>query len=283
MATRTVYRKADISSAEATKSLFAGFPGAELVSFVTKTASAAEAKAAGATEGDLVYEATVKMAEFPPSDDSSGSSDSGDDAPAPSKESEGGDDKSDSSDDSSSDSSSEDKGGDSKPDFGGDGGEEKEPKLKGDDGIIHLLTEILHALKGDAGLGAPGGDLGAGPDAGLGPDLPDVGAPAQGDTLPPPGGPAGAPGGAPPLPPPVKEKAPIGGAAFAHYNPEQAEFSVLRHDASELGNKAMIAEAAEIYPTHKVARIQRTGAATINNLNVDLPANNVAVVTLVRK
>lgn len=274
MADKIVYRKANVSSAEATKSLFATLPRAELISFVQKKATAAEAAAAGANEGDLVYEATVRLAEFPPKEDGSGpESESAEDpsSPAPPKPEEGG------GEDDAPDEEGPEEGGSP---FGGDAeGEsgEKPKALKGEALTNHLLTELLHAVQklDPSGGGDPlaGGDLGGGP-AGP-PGLPDVGAPGAGEGLP-------APGGAP-LPPPVKEKSPVGGGAFAHYDPTQSQISVLRRDANELGNKAMIAEAAVDFPTHKVERIQRTGAAKINGFQVDLPGSNVAVVTLVRK
>ena len=186
---------------------------------------------------------------------------------------------SDSSDDSSDSS-------DNAPDFGasGDGeGGEKPKALKGDDGIIHLLTEILHALKGGAG---PGADPLGGPEAG-GPitDLPDLGAPDKGEGLPAPGGPMGAGPGGPALPPPVKPKAPLGGPAFAKVNPSTKVVHAVRSDvAPGVKTAAIVAEAEANFPTHKVAKVQRRGSAIINESKVDdLVAAGLAVVTLVKK
>jgi len=276
---KTFYRSAGrLSFADATKSLQSQ-PGVEaILALATKAADADEAKSAGVNVGDLVYAATVRLAEFPPSDGG------GEDKPK-----EESSEKAPPSDDAPSDTpdDSPDEGGDKPNPFGGDEGdpdEGAEPKLKGDDGIIHVLTELLHAVKSLGGgaedpLADPGADPGLGgpPAPGADPNaLPDIGAPeAGGGALPP-------PGGAPPLPPPVPQKSPLGGS-FAHYDSEVAQITVLRRDASELGNKAMIAEAAEIYPTHMVAKIQRTGSAKVNGLLVGLPESNAAVVTLVKK
>lgn len=267
MATQTLYRKATVSRADATASLFKRFPNADLVSFEHKAATAEEAVSAGAKEGDAIFAATIRVAEFPPTDDSS-SDDSGDssEAPAPKKEKPEGDE---SSDDSTDDST------DPKPEFGGGEGDSEghEPKkLSPEEETNHLLQQILDALRGGAGpAGGPGDDIGA-------PALPDIGAPDQGEALPPPGGPAGA--GAP-LPPPVKQKSPLGVGSFAHYDRSKSEITVVRTDASALGNRGMIAEAREVYPTHKVAKIQRTGSATINGETIKLAERNIAVVTLI--
>lgn len=272
MATQTFYRAANVSSAEATASLFKRFPKAQLVGFETKKANALEASSAGVKEGELVYAATVRVAEFPPADDSS--EDGGEEAPEPKKDkappADSGS-ESDPDNDGDDDSSPE---GDSDHDFaGGEGGEGAKPKkLSPDEQIIHLLTQILDALKGG---GAPAGP-GAGPDAGL--DLPDIGAPDAGGGLPAPGGPAGKA----PLPPPVKEKAPMGMGSFAHVA-AQAEVTLVRDDASEVNNSALIAEASQVVPTHRVAKIQRTGYAVIDGQEIYLPEARKAVVTLVKK
>lgn len=270
METLKIYRKADISTAEARKTIKRQYKGSKIASVEVVPADADAARSAHVKVGDLVYEAVVHVAEFPPS--GGDSDDGGDDsAPAPEK-SDGGDDSSDSDD--SDDGGDSDSGGDNpfapKDDGGGDGGGDS--GLKGDSGIIHLLTEILHTLvKGGAGADPLGG-----PDAGPGLDGPvppgpgglgDVGAP---------------PAGGPPLPPPVKDKSPIGGPAFASVA-GKTEFSVLCRDAQEIGNKAILATFAQELPTHRVSKIQRTGSAKVNGVELDLKANNFAVVTLTRK
>lgn len=277
MATQTFYRAANVSSAEATNSLFLRFPKADLINFEKKVANAEEAKSAGVGEGELVYAATVRVAEFPPADDAGdeGSEPKSDKAPpAPNSES---DPDADGDDDSSPE-------GDSDHDFAGkgegegEGGEGAKPKkLSPDEQIVHLLTQILDALKGG---GAPGaGDPMGGPGDGL--DLPDVGAPDQGEGLPSAPGMGGPPGKAP-LPPPVKEKGPVGVGAFAHVA-GSAEITMVRADAGEVNNSAIISEASTYAPTHRVAKIQRTGYATLNGEEVYLPEARLAVVTLVAK
>lgn len=266
MTSQKIYRKADISTAEARESLKRAYPGAKIAGLEIVVADDEASKAARVKVGSLVYEATVHVADFPPDANVGGSG--SDDAPEPPKKDDGGDDSSDDSD--SGDDSDGDDGGDAKPNPFGDKSDGGDDSGKGDveHQILHVLTELLHAVKG----GSPLGDPGAGPDLGgpvpPGGDLPDIGAP---------------PAGGPPLPPPVKAKSPVGGPAFAHYDNSKNEFTVLRRDASELGNKAMISEAAELYPTHKVARIQRTGSAKLNGIEVNLPAQNFAVVTLIRQ
>ena len=74
----------------------------------------------------------------------------------------------------------------------------------------------------------------------------------------------------------------MGVGAFASVA-DKAEAHILRVDASEIGNKALIAEVEAAAPGHKVARIQRTGSAVVNGETVNLPENNQAVITLVRK
>jgi hypothetical protein len=278
MTTTTFYRKANVSRADAAASLLARYPNADLVKFEAKKADADEALSAGVKVGEKVYAATIRMSEFPPSKDDNGSSseESSDDAP-PSDDSESSDDSS--SDDESSDSLAPDFG-----DGGSDDGLGEEKPLKGDDGIISLLQQILDVVKGGGSLGAPD-DLGADPmgDPGLSGDplgdpgaVPDIGAPGQGEGLPAPG--------APPLPPPVKPKSPVGVGAFAHYNAKQAEITVVRQNTTgQVGNKEIIAEARELYPTHTVAKIRRTGSAVVNGQNTNLPESKIAVVTLIAK
>lgn len=278
MATQTFYRAANVSSAEATTSLFRRFPKAELIGFEKKVANANEAKSAGVTEGELVYAATVRVAEFPSADDA------GDDTSEPKSDKappahnsdsdpdDDGDDDSSTKDDSDSD---HDFSGKDKGEGEGDGGEGAKPKkLSPDEQIVHLLTQILDALKGGGAPGDPMGDPG---DL----DLPDVGAPDQGEGLPPAPGMGGPPGKAP-LPPPVKEKGPVGVGAFAHVA-GKAEISMVRADAGEVNNSAIITEASTYAPTHRVAKIQRTGYATLNGEEVYLPEARLAVVTLVAK
>lgn len=150
--------------------------------------------------------------EFPPSggDDPSGggeeSSGGGEEKPEPE------------SDDGGSDSPSPDgppsPGGEGKP---GEGG----PKASTDDQILHVLTEILHALKGGPATDALGGPDDMGPGAGGPPAPAPHGGPA-GAGGPPPGGP---PGGHFPGSPGAKLKpgeapnrpgvTPVGSPAFA--------------------------------------------------------------------
>lgn len=141
--------------------------------------------------------ATVKLAgPFPPSggdeggDDDAPSGDSG----KPAFPDDGGDSE-------SSDSDSESSGPPSPSGEGGDSeGGEKPKEPKGDDAIIQLLTEILHALQGGAG---PEGGMG-GPDA-LAQGPSGMSAPPKGH-----GGPPGGPGGGPPPGPPGGGKPPAG-------------------------------------------------------------------------
>lgn len=276
-ATRTLYRKANVSSAEAIASLSKRFGAAALVDFEKKTATAEEAAAAKASEGELIYAATIRVAEFPPAE---GGDEESSEAPEPKEEkkdeapaeSEDKDPDGDGDDDSSAE-------GDTDHDFAGKEEHGAEPKkLSPDEQIIHILTQILDALHGGAK-----DPLGDGPDAGLGPDLPDVGAPGHGDSLPPagPAGPGGPPGKAP-LPPPVKEKSPIGVGAFASVA-GQNEVTMVREAANEVNNKQILDEVAEYAKTHTVARIQRTGLAQIGEDLIDLAEAKLALVTLVSR
>lgn len=138
---------------------------------------------------------------FPPKEDDS----SDDEAPKPPEDSEGG-----SSDESSEDPIAElatdgppkppGEEGDKKDDEGGGGTEDK---------ILHVLTQILHALSGGAPEGGLGGPDDLGPGAGGPPAPPPHGGPA--------GGPAGA-GGRPMKPGEMPNKpgvVPVGAPAFA--------------------------------------------------------------------
>ena len=279
-ATRTLYRKANVSAAEATTSIFKRFPNVELVSFTKKEANAQEAMAARAKEGDLVYEATIRVAEFPP-EGGDDKGDEGGDAPEPKKEEapkEESDSDSDDNDSGDSAPSGDDFG--DKPEGGEHGMEPK--KLSPEEQVVHLLQQILDALKG-GGMGHPKPPHG-GPDMGgpeMGGDLPDIGAPGKDEMGGGLGGPAGPPGGKP-LPPPVKEKAPIGAGAFAHVT-GRSEVTMVREDAGEIGNKGIIAEAATYAPQHRVAKIQRTGIAQVGDDLIDLAEANKALVTLVSR
>lgn len=267
MATETFYRKANVTSREATDSIHKRFPNAELLSFVKKAATAEEAIAANAKEGDSVYVATVRTAEFPPSDDSGSEAP---EAPAEPKEEAPAE---------SEDATSEDDpDAEAAPAPGGEGEEAggKPKELKGEELTNHLLQELLDAVKGGGALGPDAAGPG-GPDA-AGLDLPDIGAPDQGDGLAPPGG----LGGKPPLPPPVREKSPVGVGAFASVA-GKAEIHFVRETSDGVGNKTIIAEAAEHAPTHRVAKIQRTGSALINGETVNLAERKLAVVTLIAK
>lgn len=273
MATETFYRKANVSRAEATAALFAKFPNAQLDSFVKKAANAEEATAAKANVGDPIYAATV-TAEFPPpaSGGEEGGSDSAPEAPS---SEEGGSD--DSGDEGSSDSAPDFTKDDDSSESGDEDGEKKEKKLPPAEETVNLLREIKDLLAGGGAPGGPGGDPSL--DAGAA-GLPDIGAPAPGEELPPP---AGGPGAGAPLPPPVPQKAPMGGNAFAHYDPAQAEIHSVRVEAGEVRNTDLIKQAEEVYPTHTVAKIQRTGKAQLNGKTYDLAKNGVALITLVKK
>jgi len=275
MKTHTFYRKADVSKGEAINVLMQRFPEADVLKFIEKKASAAEARAAKVKPGSKIYEAKIRVAEFPPSDDDSGK---GSEEPkkesAPAPES----DDSESNDDSGSDAPVEF----DSPGEGGDdlGGEPKE--MSHDEKVEHLLEQILDAVKG-GGLGGPEDDLG-GPEDDLG--LPDIGAPGQGDALPPPaGGPGAGPGGpGAPLPPPVKPKGLGAPAAFAKFNPDSKTVTLVREDVTgKVTTSTVKLEAEDLFPTHKVAKIKRRGEAVINGRQVSLTDANLAVVTLVKK
>lgn len=280
----TFYRKANVSSKEATDELLAAHPG-HSVSLEVELATNETARHARADIGDLIYVATLKQAEGPepefggaddgPSEDSApeapeGESDSdiaaeakeeGESFEHEKKEKEEGD-----SDDKPAEKS------DSKPKEPG------ESKMKPEEEMVHLLKQILDAVSGGAGLGGPDKDpLGPPEPHGAGPDLPGHPKPVG----PPPGGPgAGAGPGGPALPPPV-DKAPPG-AAFASVR-EASAFSVVREQANELGIRGIKAEAESMFPTHRVAKIKTTGFARIDGEEIYLPEARLAVIELTRR
>lgn len=269
MATETFYRAATVSSNAAIVALA---KKGEVVSFVKKAATAQEAKYAKVETGAQIFAAEVKLAEFPPTDDSGGEDQGSGSAPSD----EGGE--SDSGDEGKDDSAPDFTKDEGSSESGDEGGEpKKEKKLPPAEETNVLLKQLIDLVGGGGGLGAPGDDAGAGLDAAGG--LPDVGAPVPGA---PEGGlgagPAG-PGG--PLPPPIKEKSPIGAGAFAHYDPSEAEITAITVSSDKTA--AILAEAEKVYPTHTVAKIRRTGKATLNGKVYDLPTNKLAVVTLVKK
>lgn len=247
--TTKLYRKATVSRAEATAGLFKNMPNADLVSFERKTATAAEAAhTPGAQAGDTIYVATIRTAEFPPSDDGGGEEES---APEPKEKKKSPPSEEGGSDDGGE--SSDDGGEDAAPEFGSDAdgpggpGEGHPHKLPPAEETNHLLTQILHAIQGGDPLGGPpGGDPMGGP------DLPDVGAPPAGEGLPP-GGPTKAP-----LPPPVAPHSPaMPGGAFSSVTAGAKEFQFTRIDvkADGLGHRALIAEAHELAPGYRVAKL----------------------------
>jgi hypothetical protein len=257
MSERTFTKRANgVTRREALAELFARYPKAKLVDFEEQK-----------TNQGLVFEATLKSAEFGEDDGGEGGEPDAEPKPKPKKKEEGDAPDPDSDGDEDGDDDSD---GDGPPLPGLDGGL---PKPKPEEQMLHVLEQILHTLQSQSG-GGPGGHLGP-----EGPPLPDIGAPPKGGQLPPPK--PGGPG--PGAPPPVPPKAPMGGPAFSHYNSDSPEIVTIRRDATEVGNKAMIAEARKVFPTHKVARIQRTGKAVLNGKTYDLPKNKIAVIHLVKE
>lgn len=265
----TIYRKANVSARKAVAEIYEAFPTSDIESFSTVKANALQAQQANTTVGEKIYAATLKVSEFPPSDEDSSDDADSDPKPEPPKDDKPSEDKEEDSSDDSADDALEPSGDGE----GADDGELHKPKeLSPDEKIIHLLSEILDAVKG----GGPG-DLAGG-------DLPDIGGPDQGAPLPPPphGGPgAGLGAPKPPLPPPASPH--MGPGAFSHYDPKAKQFSVIRRNAGEIGTRGLIAEAQVVYPTHRVAKVNRTGTAEIGGLNVNLAQSGVAVITLVAK
>ena len=246
--TTKFYRKASVSRGAAIQALFSKMPDADLVSFEQKVASAEEAKAARAAEGDQIFVATIRTAEFPPSKNE-----------APEEEAPKGDappsDPDDDGDDDSSPEGDTDKGvpsfdseSDGPPAPGEDKGEPKAKKMKPEEEMVHLLHQILDALKGG---GAGPGDLGPGGPGDL--DVPDIGAPEA-------GGPPMPPPKKAPLPPPVPPKAGPGAGgmgAFSKVIEDRADFTFRREAASELNNASLLSEAMEMAPGFRVAKIDR--------------------------
>lgn len=242
--TQMFYRKANVTRLAAAETLLKQFPDAD-VELTKKAATADEAaKVNGVVEGDLIYVATVKVSEFPPSDDSGSSEGGSEEKPEPKSEDA---------------PPSDDEGDDAPPSDGppapgGEEGEHGKPKeLKGEELTNHLLQQILDAVQGGGALAGPGADpLG-------GPDLPDVGAPGQGEGLPGPG-----PDKAP-LPPPVPQKGPAAGmGAFASVTAGLNEFEFSRVDVRKdgLGHRALIREAMEMSPGFRVAKLDVTTLAS---------------------
>lgn len=285
MTKHTFFRRADVPKAKAVRELLRRHPGAEVVGEVrTKRATRSEARFASVREGERIYEATIKFA-----DDEGGDEGADldltkkDDAPPAADHDEpDADDAGGPPDDDADDKGGEEKGGD-KP-FGG--GKEKggeAPKLDVKDRIADALDRIADALSGGGlpggppkphdlgpggpppGPGGPGGP-GGGPDA-----LPDIGAPGQGEALPPPVPPKHGPAG--PAFASVKQRVAAAGTAV-----------LVKRDVDDtIGTKEIIAEANAEFPNHKVAQVRRNGIAEIKGVQVDLPAHKIALVTLVRK
>lgn len=207
MEPKKVYRKADVSRATATQDLLEQYPDADF-SLTKKKATAHEAKLTAANEGDEIYVATVKVAEFPPPE--GGPEGAPEDKP-----------KDDAPDDTEDEPSEDDPTDPMAENGGGEDPLGKPKPLKGEELTNHLLQQILDAVKG-------GGDLGAGPDDGAGLDLPDIGAPDKSQGL---------PGPKAPLPPPVPPKgAPgMGGGAFSKALAGIDNFKFARSDVKKDG------------------------------------------------
>jgi hypothetical protein len=278
MSTQTFYRKADVPQAQAVSALLAAHPNSKIIRVDTKKASPSEARFANARPGQRIFEAVIRTAEEGEEGllDLSKGSEGSEESKAPDfggeskAEDEGGESESEEKSEDKEESKGEEEGGD---DLGlGDLGEPEE--LSDVDKLVGVLQQIADALGGGLGPKGPGpGDLGD--DLGAPDDsmvLPDIGAPAAGGKPPMGGGPGG-PGGA--LPPPVApKKSP---ASFA-------SFTAVRRDVDKrVTTTELIAEAETNWPTHKVAQVKRNGIAAIKGVQVDLPAHEIALVTLVKK
>lgn len=171
---KVVRRPADISPREAREGLALAFPNAKVASFGTIE-----------DDGEMVYEAKLILAEFPPVPKGDGEDDGGDEgdsAPAPFPE------------DAEPSEESSDDDGDEAP---------KEKKDKGEKGVakkIDHLEKIVEQMAQAMGIDTSGADEEDGPpkpeaDAGDGADVPPPPPVAEDAPLPPPAAPKGAPGG----------------------------------------------------------------------------------------
>lgn len=261
MGLELLYRPATVSKQAAITALFQKRPDADLVSFRRVTFK--NGKFVDDPKGSE-YEVKIRVAGgFPPpgEEDADASADLGDADKDIGKE-EG--------DEATADKEE----GDEAPDLGGgddfgggdDLGEKKPKKLKPEEEMVSLLRQLLDAVQGGASLGGPPGD-GDLADPGMPPPGGHPGGPPGG--MPPAGGPPhGGPGG-PPLPPPVPKGPPMGGGgSFAHVA-SVSTFQFERADANTRGNdgifrvavsnRSLIQEANQLIPTHKVAKIERSG------------------------
>lgn len=207
---KVITRLANVSQEEALAELTAAYPDAKTEFPFEK----------GTEDGQEVYKARVITAEFPPkSDDDNGGSDEGDSKP-----------KSDSSDSDSSDSGDKPK---SKSDS------------KGNSGIEAKLDKIMVALgiPADDGMGEEdplNGDVP--PPSNL--DLPDVGAPGQGEML----------------PPPVKPHPGMGGgmgAGGGMFSSLPRSFQAFITEADDISLQDAARDVVAKFPTHRLASIDR--------------------------
>ena len=232
MATKVVYRSADITPKEALDGLRRKYRGARVASF-------------GISSDGLNYEASLVFADFPQA--GGGESDGGDDggsSDGPPPPDDGGD---------------EDDGGD-------DSGDapfppKKEKKDKGGDkgGESHEIAALTHLVKQIAlAVGVP-------PDGGTGPAGPDETAPGgdpgmEAGPMAPPGGAGGPP--PPPLPPPAHPGGGAGGplgTPFSKVASERRSFVIWREPDAD-GTLPDIHTAAnevraQLPNTHKLAQI----------------------------
>jgi hypothetical protein len=221
MQTKTMTRLATVTPDEAMKSVLAKFPGATIAAFSTFDAPEGES-----------YRVTLKLAEFPPAKDEA------DDAPdAEPKDPFVEEDKDEKKDplDLTDDKDSDDS--EDKP---------KEPKMS-------EVMDLMKAIADKLGVPVPGEDHPL--------DDPTDPDPLAPDAMPDPAAPP-APHDAP-LPPPVPEKGGMG--AFASTQPHadtakvagRRSFVLERDDAGEANNATLLREAHELFPTFRVARIDR--------------------------